>query len=77
MMGVARLVLVGAMLVAGIVVMATGPGPKVPAVSAAPAPADPCAGAAWPYRPAGCVEGVGRPAVRVIGASTRIQVAER
>jgi hypothetical protein len=70
MMGTARLVLVSALLASGVVVMASESGRgAVPAVSAAtPAPADPCAGAAWPYRPAGCL-GAKRPAVRVIGAS--------
>ncbi|MFE1597961.1 hypothetical protein [Methylobacterium sp. ID0610] len=75
----ARLILVSALLLTGIVVMATGPGPAAGtaarAATRAPAPAmpaDPCAGAAWPYRPAGCAAETGRASVRVIGAPIRI-----
>ncbi|ACA19782.1 hypothetical protein M446_5466 [Methylobacterium sp. 4-46] len=78
-MGVARLILLGAMLAAGIVVMANGHGPRPAALShAAPAPAAPdaCAGAAWPYRPAACTGTAPRPAVRVIGAAP-LRLAER
>ncbi|MGY2051885.1 hypothetical protein [Methylobacterium sp. JK268] len=78
-MGAARLILMGAMLTAGIALMVDGQGPVAPAPQR-PAPAlstTSCAGAAWPYRSASCRGDAATPAVRVIGVAVPLRVAER
>ncbi|WP_407520574.1 hypothetical protein [Methylobacterium oryzisoli] len=77
-MGTARLILMGAMLAAAAVAAADGrlaPDPVLRPAVQAPAPADPCAEAAWPYRPQGCAAGLERRPVRVIGGAPRVHTA--